>query len=116
MTSIPVDSAPVPETEREGTPAPASDVAAGGVGATDGPVPSVTDPEERSKALRKAYGNATTRLREEHRDEFDRIYTEEARALGVDYQPKPTAEQKAEAELQVLLQQYPHLRDKIASE
>lgn len=71
-------------------------------------------PLTRQQALTKAYGAATARLREEHRDEFEKFYVEEAKALGVDYKPKPTPEQKAEEEMKALLQQFPHLREKIA--
>lgn len=69
---------------------------------------------DRSNALRKAYGAATARLREGHREEFDRLYVEEAKKLGVDYKPKPTAEQKAEEQLRALLAEHPGLRSKIA--
>jgi hypothetical protein len=69
--------------------------------------------KERSNALRKAYSNATTRLREAHRTEFDELYSAEAEALGVDFTPKPSAEQKAEQQMEKLLHQYPHLREKI---
>lgn len=68
----------------------------------------------RSEALRKAYGAATARLREEHREEFERLQVEEAKRLGFDYKPKPTPEQKAEEDLRALLTQFPGLRDKIA--
>jgi len=69
---------------------------------------------ERANALRKAYGQATARLRGEHREEFDQFYAEAAKELGVDYKPRPTAEQKAEETFEALLEEYPHLRDKIA--
>jgi hypothetical protein len=67
----------------------------------------------RQAALRKAYSNATTRLREAYRSEFDELYAQEAETLGVNYTPRPTPEQKAEQEVQALLEKYPHLRDKI---
>lgn len=69
---------------------------------------------ERGKLLRKAYGNATTELRENYKSEFQDLYTKHARALGVDYTPRPSAEEKAEQELQALLAAHPHLREKIA--
>lgn len=78
----------------------------------DETVPAADDKTERSSALRKAYGNATTRLREEHRAEFDALYSQEAEALGVDYTPKPTPEQKAAAEIDDLLERFPTLRDR----
>lgn len=72
------------------------------------------DTSERAKALRKAYGNATTRLREQYRTEFDSLYAQEAQALGVDYTPRLTPEQKAMEELKDLLNRFPHLRERIA--
>jgi len=71
---------------------------------------------ERGSLLRKAYGAATTRLREQYRSEFDALYSQEAQALGVDYQPKPTPEQKAEQDLAELLAKFPHLRDKVTAD
>lgn len=73
------------------------------------------DPEkdERSNLLRQAYGAATARLREAHRDEFDRYQVEEARSLGVEYKPRMNPEQKAEKQLAELLEQFPHLRDRL---
>lgn len=75
---------------------------------------TTTDDNERSKKLRKAYGNATTRLREAHRDEFDSLYSQEAESLGVEYTPRPSAEQKALQQLQALLDEYPQLRGQVA--
>lgn len=71
--------------------------------------------EERNSRLKKAYSNATSRLREEQRNEFDRLYSEEAKKLGVVYTPKPTAEQKAKQELEDLLAKFPHLRDQLVN-
>lgn len=68
---------------------------------------------ERQRKLRQAYSTATTRLREQYRTEFDDLYSQEAEALGVDYTPRPTAEQKAEQELTALLEQFPHLAEKV---
>jgi hypothetical protein len=68
---------------------------------------------ERTAKLRKAYGSATQKLREAHRDEFDTLYEQDAKALGVDYKRKPSAEEKAEADLKALLEAHPGLRDKI---
>jgi len=73
------------------------------------------DNSERAGLLRKAYGAATTRLREQYRSEFDALYSQEAEALGVDYKPRPTPEQKAEQDLAELLAKFPHLRDKVTT-
>lgn len=72
-----------------------------------------TDKTERGKKLRQAYTNATTQLREAHREEFDNLYAKAAEALGVDYTPRPSAEQKAEEQISTLLDEYPHLRERL---
>lgn len=75
-----------------------------------------TEQQDRATKLRQAYTTANTRLREQYRDEFDSLYSQAAEELGVTYTPKPKPEQKAEAELQRLLTEFPHLRDKITEE
>jgi hypothetical protein len=82
---------------------------------TEAPV-QTDDKDERSKKLRQAYGNATTALREKHRDEFDNLYAESARSLGVDYTPRPSAEQKASQQVKELIAEYPHLRAELLAE
>lgn len=74
-----------------------------------------TDKSERSQKLRTAYTKANTALREKHRDEFETLYQSEAQALGVDYKPRPTAEQKAEEQMAAILNEYPHLREQFGS-
>jgi hypothetical protein len=69
--------------------------------------------EHRSNGLRAAYGEATATLREKHRTEFDALYVAAARKRGIDYKPKPTPEQAAEAELDALIAKFPHLKDKV---
>lgn len=76
-------------------------------------VATEAEKEERSTKLRKAYGNATARLRESYREEFDALYAEEAETLGVDYTPRLTPEAKAERDLRALLEEYPHLAAKV---
>ena len=72
--------------------------------------------EDRNALLKQAYSISTSRLREENRAEFDRLYIEEAAKLGVTYTPKPTPEQKAKQELEDLLAKFPHLRDSLVNE
>jgi hypothetical protein len=67
-------------------------------------------PEGESKLLKQAYHNATSRLRRENRPEFDRIYQEEAAALGVEYVPQPTGLDRAREQLHALLTQFPDLK------
>ena len=83
--------------------------------------PVVEDAEEgtekqsggRNTLLRQAYTAATSRLRDAHRDEFERLNQQESQNRGVDYTPRLSPEQKAEKELADLLERHPHLRDKI---
>lgn len=76
---------------------------------------SNTPEVDRKEALRKAYGKATQDLREKHRGDFDALYAEHARALGVDYEPRKTPEQKAAEEFDALMEQYPFLRERAAN-
>lgn len=69
---------------------------------------------ERANKLRKAYGEATAQLREEKRERFDELYAEKAKALGVEYTPRLSPEQKAEQTFEALLEEYPHLREKVS--
>lgn len=72
------------------------------------------DIEEKDAKLRAAYSAATKRLREENLDRFNELRAEEAKRLGVEWSPRPTAEQKAEAELEALLAAHPNLAEKVA--
>jgi hypothetical protein len=68
----------------------------------------MTDTTKTEATLkREAYGAATTRLREQHRDDFNALLVEENRNRGIDWKPRPTEEQKAAEQFQQLLQQYP---------
>lgn len=68
--------------------------------------------QDRDKRLQKAYTSATQQLRDNHRDEFNDLYSKYAEEQGVEWKPRLTPEQKAEAEYDRLLEQYPHLRDR----
>lgn len=86
---------------------------------TDQTVDSTEQGDEQSKgrntALRQAYTAATSRLRDAHRDEFERLYQQEATNRGVEYTPRLTPEQKAEKQLADLLREHPHLRERVAA-
>jgi hypothetical protein len=69
--------------------------------------------DERDKRLQKAYTAATQRLREAHRDEFNALYETAAGEQGVEWKPRQSPEQKAEAEFDRLLADYPHLKDRV---
>jgi hypothetical protein len=79
----------------------------------EAPADATDEQKDRQRLLRQAYGAATTRLREQYRDEFDRLYAQEAQALGIEYKPRPTAEQKAAEQMRALLEEYPHLREQL---
>lgn len=69
--------------------------------------------DNKSALIRKAYSAATAKVRDAHRDEFNAFMVEEAKALGVDWKPKPTEEEKAKAQLDALLAEHPHLREQM---
>jgi hypothetical protein len=68
---------------------------------------------DKSGLIRKAYSAATAKVRDAHRDEFNAFMVEEAKALGVDWKPKQTDEEKAAAKLQAILAEHPHLREQM---
>ena len=70
----------------------------------------------RDQALRESYVSATKALREEYKDRFNALRKEHAAALGYDWDAPLTAEQKAEQDLARLIEQYPHLADKIKTD
>ena len=73
-----------------------------------------TTEKDRNTLLRESYTVATQRLREAHLEEFNAFRQEEAKARGVDWTPRPTADQKARAELERLLAENPTLIDELA--
>lgn len=77
---------------------------------------SETEQAERDKALKRAYQAATSRLRTEHREDFHRLYAEEATKRGVEWTPPKTAEEKAADELRELLSRFPHLAEQVVVE
>lgn len=70
----------------------------------------------RNTTLRKAYGAASQDLREAHREEFDGYYAKRAAELGVEWHPKPNAEQKAEDALRRLLADHPDVAQRVLAE
>lgn len=72
--------------------------------------------QERKTLLRKAYGTATQALRDAHKDEFQDLYVQAATDLGVEYTPRLSPEQRAEVEFARLVEEYPHLKDRLKAE
>lgn len=77
--------------------------------------PFGTAEEKESAAKREAHSRATTRLRNEYRVRLNEITKEEMKARGIDWNPKPTEEEKAAAQVAELLAAHPSLRDQFAS-
>lgn len=80
--------------------------------------PAVNRGPEGDEATKKrqAYSNAEKALREKHQDEFRDLVKAEAQKLGVEYKFRPSAEERAAAEMEALLAKFPGLREKVASE
>lgn len=83
-----------------------------------------TDAGKRMSAQNKAYGKATTRLREAHREEFDALVAEEYRKVGLAFRRRRTAEEReqderkarterAQAALRKLLTAHPELQEEM---
>lgn len=74
-------------------------------------------PTENSKpTMRTANVRADRRLREAHLDEYRKYQVEEAAAIGIEYTPQPTEQEKAEAKLVALLQENPDLKARLVDE
>lgn len=74
-----------------------------------------TPPEnERDRKIRQAYTVATQALREKHPEEFAELRVAAAKDLGIEWQPRPSREQKAQAELDRLLEENPELLARLA--
>lgn len=70
--------------------------------------------DESKTQLRQAYQAATSSLRDKHRDEFNTLYSAEAKRRGVEWAPRKTQAEKDAAEFERLLDQHPEFADKIA--
>lgn len=67
----------------------------------------------KSNELLKARHAAVDTLIAKHREEFDRLYVQEAQARGVTYEPPLTEAQKAKQTLEALLSKHPELAEEI---
>lgn len=68
---------------------------------------------DRKDALRKAYGQATNDLREKYPEDFATFYSERAKALGQEWHPRLSPEQKAAQEFDRLVAEFPFLADRL---
>ena len=74
-------------------------------------------PSERTKAINKAYGAATKRLKETHLDEFRTFQKEALAEVGItDWEPTPTPEEKARAEVAAILRENESVKTELFSE
>lgn len=71
--------------------------------------------EKRDKALKEAYVAATKRLRDQHQDEFNGYRQLEAAERGYEWKPRSSPEEKAAAELQRLIAEFPHLVNQVTA-
>ena len=69
--------------------------------------------QDRDQIIRASYTAAGARLRGAHHDEFIKYQIEECKARGLDWKPRETPEQRASAEFDRLLVDYPFLRDRL---
>jgi len=69
--------------------------------------------EDRDKALREVYSEATRELRETHRAEFDQLRVKLAAARGIQWEPPMSAAEKAEQQVRDLVAQFPELADRL---
>lgn len=70
----------------------------------------------RQSNLNKADSAAYKHLREKYIEEFNAVKLAKAQELGVEWQPKKTAGQKARADLAALLSANPDIRAELVSE
>lgn len=77
----------------------------------------MTDAKRGNKELhREAYGKAMSRLRDAHPEEFNVLRTEEAKARGLDWKPKPSEKDKARETLARILADHPELAEAFTGE
>lgn len=75
--------------------------------------PKVASKEAKAAAVAKARNDVHAELHAEHREEINRRIQAKLKAQGIEWSPKPTAEEKALAEAKLLLEQFPHLIEKL---
>lgn len=66
--------------------------------------------KERADKLAKSHVQAMTTLQANHLSEYNTLRQEAAQALGVEWVPPLTKEQKAALDLEEIYSEFPHLR------
>jgi hypothetical protein len=88
--------------------------AGGGQNAPESASQGTEAPEDRTTrelAVKKAYAEATTALRQAYRDEFNTDVAKRVKAAGFEWSPRPTEEEKRAAKFKALLAEDPSLAD-----
>lgn len=76
--------------------------------------PNTVDGNERDAKLRQAYSLASQELRQTHQKEFNDLRVKHSTALGVEWTPRPSKDERAEQELERLLAENPSLMERLA--
>lgn len=76
---------------------------------------NLTDAEKAARAviITKARTDAVSALTEKYRDELNAEIKAYVRAAGYEWAPRPTEEEKARAQAEALLEQFPALREQL---
>lgn len=72
--------------------------------------------KERADKLAKSHVQAMTALQTNHLPEYNTLRQEAAKALGVEWVPPLTKEQKAALDLERIYKEFPHLRPSTGDE
>lgn len=88
------DAAQAPETDSEAPVAAENQ--------SEVPESTPEGPSTQQEAVKRAYSAATTALREAHREEFHKDVAARVKEFGFEWTPKPTAKEKASAEIKRL--------------
>jgi hypothetical protein len=71
--------------------------------------------ESEEVKLQRARSAAVSRLRDENRERYNALLTEEAEKRGITWKPKPTKKEKAAEQMRRLLEEYPELAEAVQS-
>lgn len=66
--------------------------------------------EKENKAISDAMTKARTTLVQNHRAEYNRLVEKNAKAVGVQWSPRPSAADRAAAQIAALIEQNPELK------
>lgn len=84
-----------------------------GAPAASEPTSGAQGPTDQKEAVKRAYSEATTALRESHRDEFVADVKARVEGYGYTWSPRPTEAEKRRKALADLLAEDPSLADEV---